>query len=119
MPILYLVWYKYLDDFPVHLQSLNEVMNKDIADNQIIMENPINSNSNSMFEKGFFEKLKILICCFWGKSIASKNERDEIDQKFLKQRFSVNQKCLADVIYYYGIKKKDIKIVSNYEEGIK
>ena len=72
-----------------------------------------------MFKKGFFKGLKILICCFWSKSIAPENERDEIDIKYLKEPFNKKKTCLADVIGYYGIEKEDILIVSDYENGIK
>ena len=71
-----------------------------------------------MFKKEFFKNFHILICCFWSKSIASKLESDEIDFKYLLNRFNPKKNCLADIIKYYGIEKKDIKIVVDYEQGI-
>ena len=74
--------YNYLNDYPVQIESLEDVMNKDLFyDNYPTTINPINSNENSMFKKDFFKNLKILICCFWSKNLASKNERDEIEYK--------------------------------------
>ena len=111
--------YNYLDNCHVFIESLNEIMNEDLINEDLqIKNNPINSNINSMFKEGFFENLKILICCFWSKSIASDLERDEIDLIYLKKRFK-DKKCLADVINYYGIKNENIIVVSDYENGIK
>ena len=111
--------YKYLEEYTVHIESFNETMNIDQFYDKSLAIKPIDSNNNSMFKKGFFGNLKILICCFWGKSIAGKNERDEIDPKYLKERFNNNKNCLADVIGYYGIKNNNINVISNYEEAIK
>lgn len=111
--------YKYLEEYTVHIESFNETMNIDQFYDKSLAIKPIDSKNNSMFKKGFFGNLKILICCFWGKSIAGKNERDEIDPKYLKERFNNNKNCLADVIGYYGIKNNNINVISNYEEAIK
>lgn len=112
--------YDYLDKHQVHLETLNEIMNKDPLLEHLSDNNLINSNI-SMYKKGIFKNLKILICCFWSKSIAPELEGDEIDPKYLKERFTNNKPCLADVISMsdYGIKKEDIKVVCDYENGIK
>ena len=111
--------YDFLNGAKVYIESLEEIMNIDPIFKDISLTNPENSEKNSMFKKGFFKKFKILICCFWSKSIASKLERDEVDYKYLTKRFNKKKTCLADVIEYYGIEKKDIKVVVNYEQGIK
>ena len=111
--------YNYLDSREVYIEALKEIMNKDPLCENLSSKNPINNTDSSMFKKGFFKGLKILICCFWSKSIAPELERDEIDIKYLKEPFNKKKSCLADVISYYGIEKEDIIIVSDYENGIK
>ena len=93
-------------------------MNIDPIYKDLSISNPENLENISMFKNGFFKNFKILICCFWSKSISSKLERDEVNYKFLTKRFNKNKNCLADVIEYYGIQIKDIKVVVNYEQGI-
>ena len=110
--------YNFLNGVEVHIESLKEIMNIDPLYKDLSLTNPENSEKTSMFKKGFFKNFKILICCFWSKSISSKLERDEVDYKYLTKRFNKKKNCLADVIGYYGIEKKDIKVVVNYEQGI-
>ena len=107
--------YNFLNNAKVYMESLQEIVKIDPLYKDLTLNNP---EKNSMFEKGFFKNFKILICCFWSKSIASKLERDEVDYKYLTKRFNKKKNCLADVIEYYGIEKKDIKVVVNYEQGI-
>lgn len=111
--------YNFLNGVKIHIESLQEIMNIDPLYKDLSLFNPENSENNSMFKKGFFKNFKILICCFWSKSIASKLERDEVDYKYLTKRFHKKKNCLADVIEYYGITNKDIKVVVDYEQGIK
>ena len=111
--------YNFLNGVKVHIESFKEIMNIDPLYKDLSLSNPENSENNSMFKKGFFKNFKILICCFWSKSIASKLERDEVDYKYLTKRFYIKKNCLADVIEYYGITNKDIKVVVDYEQGIK
>jgi hypothetical protein len=100
------------------MESLQEVMNIDPLYKDMSLLKPEKLENKSMFEKGFFKNFKILICCFWSKSISSKLERDEIEYKYLKKRFNSKKKCLADIINYYGIEEGDIKVVVDYEQGI-
>ena len=111
--------YRFLEGRKFYKEALREVMNIDPLYKDFSLVNPETSEANSMFNEGFFKNFQILICCFWGKSIASNLERDEIDSKYLKERYNPNKPCLADVISYYGIKKNDIKVVVDYEQGIK
>ena len=110
--------FNFLNGVEVHIEALEEIMNIDPLYKDLSIANPENWENTSMFKKGFFKNFKILICCFWSKSISSKLERDEVDYKFLTKRFNKNKNCLADVIEYYGIQTKDIKVVVNYEQGI-
>ena len=112
------ILYKYLDGKKVYMESLQEVMNIDPLYKDMSLLKPEKLENKSMFEKGFFKNFKILICCFWSKSISSKLERDEIDYKYLKKRFNSKKKCLADIINYYGIEEGDIKVVVDYEQGV-
>ena len=109
--------YNFLSKRRVYIESMFEVMNKDpfYKDLTFIQKNIKN---DSMFNEGFFKNFKILICCFWNKSIASTKERDEVDYRYLTERFDPNKKCLADVLSFYGIEKNDIKVVVDYEKGI-
>ena len=111
--------YQFLNNRKVYIESLQEIMHIDPLYKDLSLTNQENLENKSMFEEGFFKNFKILICCFWSKSISSSLERDEVDYKYLKKRFKENKKCLADVVEYYGIDKKDIKVVVNYEQGIR
>ena len=77
--------YNYLDKCEMYVESFNEIMSKDPLCENLSSKNPINLEDNSMFKKGYFKGLKILICCFWSKSIAPELERDEIE--ILKRAF--------------------------------
>ena len=73
--------YGFLDNLPFKKESYEEVANPDLAD-EIGIENPEISESNTMCKKGEFEGFKILIGQFWNYQLSEK-ESEWIDKKYL------------------------------------
>ena len=99
----------------LYLETLEEVVNPDIVDENMKLNPKINKD-NTMCKEGYFKGLKVLICAFWSKSIAGKEESDWVDYKYLTTRFDGSKPCLKEAFDYYGI---EIEIVLDYENSIK
>ena len=105
--------YGYLDKLKVNLDSLEEITNRDKAD-EIKYFNPDISEDTTMCEKGAFEGFKILIGMFWSRAL-SRKESDWVDKKYLLERYTKDKECLKEVLDYYSI---DIVIKEDYKSCI-
>ena len=56
--------------------------------NEFSKNNPELTKDNTMCQPGSFKNFKILVACFWSKSIAGENESPWIDPKYLIQRLT-------------------------------
>ena len=67
--------YEFLDGRKVYKESLQEVIKIDPLFKDASFMKFENNENISMFKEGFFRNFKILIRCFWSKSISSKKKR--------------------------------------------
>ena len=63
-----------------------------------------------------FKGLKCLLCAFWSKKIAGKEEEDWVDYKYFTERYKKEQKCLSEVFDYYGV---ELIVKTDYKSCIK
>ena len=112
--IKYKELYSFLDELPYYLESYEEIANPDFAD-EIGVENPEISESNTMCKKGEFEGFKILIGQFWDYTLLEEKESHWVDKKYLSERYDKNKECLKEVLEYY---KMEIVIKDDYEQCI-
>ena len=110
--ITYSKLFAYLNDRPFNLESMEEIANRDEADN--IIENKEINENNTMCNPGYFTGLKVLCCCFWSKEYAKDVESEFIDPKYLEISYS-SGKCLKDAFKYYGI---ELIVKTKYDECI-
>ena len=104
----------FLEDRPFSLESMEETVNRDEADN--LENNPDIDENNTMCKPGEFRGLKVLCCCFWSKSIAGKDESEYIDPYYLTNKYPYSYgHCLKDAFDYFGIQ---FVIKTNYDECI-
>ena len=94
------------------IESLDEITNPD--DKSTGIENTEISETNTICIKGFFEGFKILICAFWSCKL-SKNESEQVNPKYLLERYTKEKKCLKEVLDYYLIK---MEMREDYKECI-
>ena len=126
--ITYRKLYAYLEERPFYLESLEETVNRDEADE--IEKNPEINENNIMCERDSFKGLKTLCCYFWSKEITGQNESDWIDPKYLSTNFSKDEDdfhcikdtfesfkitCLKDAFDYFGI---TLVIKTKYDDCI-
>ena len=109
----YKTLYGFLDGLPLLVESLDEIMNPDKAD-EIGKNNLEISDTNTMCKKGEFEGFKILIGMFWSH-ILSEKESEWVDKKYLLERYNKDKECLKEVLAYYSI---EIVIKEDYKECI-
>jgi hypothetical protein len=79
--------------------------------------NPKITPDTSMYQAKVFSIQTVLICCFWSVSIAELTESDWVDPYYLTHKYHSkgDYSCIADVLFYYGIK---IKVVQTYKDAI-
>ena len=104
--------FDYLNNRPFNLESMEEIANKDEAEN--ITDNKQIKEDNTMCRPNTFKGLKVLLCCFWSKDYSDRDS-DWIDPKYLTQSYS-SGKCLNDAFKYYGI---ELIVKTKYDECIK
>ena len=105
--------YGFLDSLPLKIESLEEIVNRDLADGFGEL-NPSISEDNTMCKKGEFKGFKILIGIFWS-FILSEKESKWVDKNYLLERYVKEKECLKEVLEYYSI---EIIIKEDYKECI-
>ena len=110
----YKALYNKLKNCPLHLETMEEIANPEEV-NEFSKNNPELTKDNTMCQPGSFKNFKILVACFWSKSIAGENESPWIDPKYLIQRFNKDKKCLREAFEYYGI---EMEVETDYEHSI-
>ena len=103
----------YLENLKIWLEDMEEITNPDLAD-QVGLENPEISENNTMYVKGGFKGLKILIGQFWDCTL-SKTESEWVNKRYLLERYDKDKECLKEVLDYYSM---EIVIKDNYKECI-
>ncbi|KAK8886006.1 hypothetical protein M9Y10_041465 [Tritrichomonas musculus] len=113
--IVYKSLFKYLNDQALYKESCPDYQAEasGINDGSLVV-NPTFSDDSTMYKKNAFEGQKILICCYWSKSIAGEDESDWVDPVYLTSQYNKN-KCVADIISYYGI---GVEVAINYRKAI-
>jgi hypothetical protein len=107
--------YKNLRDRTLYQQSIPDFQPEDSGLDGRGASNPLFIPEKAMYKAGAFAGQRILVCCFWSKKIAGKEESDYIDPKYLTERFSGASHCVQDVLDHYGIK---LDVVQNYKDGM-
>jgi PAX-interacting protein 1 len=107
--------YKFLRDQTLYQQSIPDFQLEDPGLDGGRVANPVFIPEKAMYKAGAFAGQKILVCCFWSKNIAGRDESDFIDPKYLTQRFPGSTHCVQDVLNHYGIK---LEVVQNYKDGM-
>lgn len=72
-------------------------------------------DKSTMYAKDAFKGQKILICAYWSKSIAGKDESEWVDPIYLTQRYNDDNTCVSEVLQYYGF---EVTVVQSYKQAI-
>jgi hypothetical protein len=107
--------YKHLRDQTLYQQSMPDFHPEDSGLSGGRATNPVFIPEKAMYAAGTFAGQKILVCCFWSKTLAETVESPFIDPKYLTQRFPGTTHCVQDVLNHYGIK---LEVVQNYKDGM-
>jgi PAX-interacting protein 1 len=107
--------FKELRDQTLFPQSIPPFQSEDGGLNNPGITNPAFTAEKAMYAKGTFAGQKILVCCFWSKTIAGPNESEWVDPRYLTSRYPGSNYCVQDVLNHYGI---TLDVVQNYKDGM-